>query len=297
MADRWTSLYGGATPVTVSATQQPFTPADLVSIGYGEGSFFFRNTMTDKGAATSLRIETYIEDVRTLAGQTATVSFYAKGAVTSANIRCYFLQAFGSGGSASTFTSPAQGAGSLTSSWQRFSFTFTVPSITGKTIGAGSNLTLRIQSESITNGDVIDIWGVQVEAGSVATPFRRNANSIQGELAACLRYFERLQGGIGAVVGAAQARSGTDLETFISFAPKRTFPTYSASSTTYRARGDGSTTRTVTFSSFEATTHVSEGNQAGIAARINVTGSFTQGYAYHLCFAASGQYLDLSAEL
>jgi hypothetical protein len=66
-----------------------------------------------------------------------------------------------------------------------------VPSITGKTIGAGSKVMLRLDFGTDANGDEIEIWGVQLEAGVVATPFRRNAPSIQAELAACQRYYYR----------------------------------------------------------------------------------------------------------
>jgi hypothetical protein len=77
-----------------------------------------------------------------------------------------------------------------TSSWQRFTVTGLVHSIAGKTIGAGNHLRVNIRQAS-ASGSVMDVWGVQLEAGSVATPFRRNANSLQGELAACQRYYYR----------------------------------------------------------------------------------------------------------
>jgi hypothetical protein len=130
-----------------------------------------------------------IEDVRTFAGQTVTLSFWAK-ADASRSIRPILIQRFGSGGSSNVTTDTASNV-DLTTSWTRYTRTFTLPSIVGKTIGDNNSLGLNLDSQSLNATQTIDIWGVQLEAGPVATPFRRNANSLQGELAACQRYYWR----------------------------------------------------------------------------------------------------------
>jgi hypothetical protein len=83
-----------------------------------------------------------------------------------------------------------------------------VPSISGKTIGtssfvqvglwtsAGTDFNSRTGSLGIQN-TTIDIWGVQAEAGSTATDFQTATGTLQGELAACQRYYIRLGNSAG----------------------------------------------------------------------------------------------------
>jgi hypothetical protein len=70
---------------------------------------------------------------------------------------------------------------------------------------------------------------VQLEPGTVANDFRRNANSIQGELAACQRYFERVGptgSSNGAILGPGIGISSTLVRcTIRSSVPKRIGPT------------------------------------------------------------------------
>jgi hypothetical protein len=76
----------------------------------------------------------------------------------------------------------------VTTSWQRFSATGTLASISGKTVGDGSYVYAYFAFPANT-ALTIDIAGFQIENGSVATQFSRSAGTIQGELAACQRYF------------------------------------------------------------------------------------------------------------
>jgi hypothetical protein len=185
-ADRW----GFYTSVSTnkSITRQSFTPGELNIPSFGDPSFYLRFAETSATVADDNALYQPIEDVRTFAGQTVTVSFYARSSNVNSTIRPSFTQVFGIGVSSSvTVNGNFQ---TLTTSWARYSQTFSVPAISGKTLAANNflQLTLSIGTSRVQN---VDVWGVEVEAGSVATPFRRNANSLQGELAACQRYYEK----------------------------------------------------------------------------------------------------------
>jgi hypothetical protein len=171
---------------SMTASRQTFTPGAAPVAGY-EGQFFHRLSIGSLGTSTGWILHQRIEDVRTFAGQATTFSFWARSSNTQ-TLGVGWEQNFGSGGS-TLVTGELVESINLTSSWTRYSYTVTLPSISGKTIGTNPYLIFSFGiGSSIKTGD-FDIWGVQVEAGAVATPFRRNAPSIQAELAACQRYY------------------------------------------------------------------------------------------------------------
>lgn len=175
-ADRW-RVYNGVVSSTATVSQQTFTPGTAPVSGY-EGTYFLRAALSGYTSGT-FDISQRIEDVRTFAGQTVTISFWAKAAATT-TLAFYLSQLMGTGGSGDSTVSftPI----SVTTSWVRYTATATVGSLAGSTIGSGSSLAAIFR---LTSNASLDIWGVQVEAGSVATPFKRNAPSIQAERATC----------------------------------------------------------------------------------------------------------------
>jgi hypothetical protein len=214
---------------TCTTSRQDFTPGTAPVAGY-EGRNFLRAAISGQSASTDYyQYRHLIEDVTNFAGQTVTLSFWAKANSGTPSIAANFVQNFGTGGtpSAATFATTAQKT-AITTSWVRYSLTFAIASIAGKTLGTTANtssLELRLylsagsafNSEAATLGiqtNTFDIWGVQLEAGSVATDFQTATGTIQGELAACQRYYYRASAGSQAYArfGIARASSTTNLE-------------------------------------------------------------------------------------
>jgi hypothetical protein len=191
-ADRW-SIQADGTTTTRTISRQAFTPGTAPVAGY-EGNFFLRYAQTTAGNNSYNFLTTRIENVTSYAGQAVTLSFWAK-ADAARTVTTSVTQNFGSGGSGSV--SNGSQSNSLTTSWQRFTSTFTMASIAGKTIGTSSFLevTFTLPNGAIT--PTIDFWGVQLENGSTATPFQTATGTIQGELAACQRYYYRSLGNTG----------------------------------------------------------------------------------------------------
>jgi hypothetical protein len=187
LADRWKISFSG-TPTTFSQSQQAFSAGTAPVAGY-EAAFFHRIAVTTVGTATGVILMQPIEDVRTFAGQTVTLSFWAKGDSSRTPSSILLQQNFGSGGSGAVNTSVSSPT-TITSSWTRYSYTFNLPSISGKTIGT-SNYLLVYLAMPVASSSSFDSWGWQLEAGSVVTPFvPAGGGSVGAELALCQRYFE-----------------------------------------------------------------------------------------------------------
>ena len=199
--DRW---YCQAVDGTTTYSAQTFTLGAAPVAGY-EGTNFARVVSTGQTLVSAQsNIRQQIESVRTFAGQTVTVSFWAKASAGTPNIAFSFAQYFGSGGSPSATVNTPLAKTAITASWVRYSASVAVPSISGKTLGTANNDSLililwtsagsNFDSQTNTLGiqsSTIDFWGVQVEYGSKATPFQTATGTIQGELSACMRYYQK----------------------------------------------------------------------------------------------------------
>jgi hypothetical protein len=206
LADRFRVTYDGTAPTSRTYSQQIFALGTAPVAGY-EGKFFGRLAITTKGSNTKSGLAQYIEGVRTFAGQTVTISFWAKcdsARTGSLQVQQYFGQT----GSPSATVTVSDTSLSYTTSWARYSVTMTFPSIAGKTLGTAGNDAIYVNFyHNSADGSTFDIWGVQAEYGSKATPFQTaSGGSLQGELAMCQRYFVRF--GLAAVSNSFVGQGG-----------------------------------------------------------------------------------------
>ena len=291
--DRWMSNYDG-TAGTYTISQQAFTAGTAPVAGY-ESQFFARYAVTVAGTGGAVRaFDNRMEDVRTFAGQTVTVSFWAK-ADASRSVGVQLYQNFGSGGSGEVYTSGT--SASVTTSWARYSTTISVPSISGKTIGTSSFLGLRL---TIPYGATatIDVWGVQAEAGSVATAFQTATGTLQGELAACQRYFQRLVNGsetTNEAITLAQAYGTSGAIAALQWlVPMRTTPTMTVSAISHFAIFNASASD-LTATTFALTSSGTTSRHGRLD--VGVSSGLVGGNAGYVRSISASSTLDISAEL
>ena len=257
--DRFYCGYDGSGS-TRTISQQAFTAGTAPVAGY-ESQYFMRIATTVAGSGqTYANLYQPIEDVRTFAGQTITLSFWAK-ADASRTLTPTYGQIFGSGGSGSVYG--LFSALSLTTSWQRFTTTVTLQNISGKTIGAGSMLQINL-TFPLNTVCTIDYWGVQLEAGSVATAFQTATGTIQSELAACQRYYFRNTTGSSAPISQIGiAQTGTTCDMIYTFpVTMRVIPS------------------AIEYSGIQQWTPALSGGQSGGTYAINVAGTQTTQIRY-----------------
>jgi hypothetical protein len=190
--DRWRSFHFGNT--TYSA--QTFTAGNEIP---GQEPINFARIVTVSQASdiSYASLQQRIEDVRTCAGQTVTVSFWAKSGSGTPQVRVGLSQNFGTGGSSSV--GALSSLFTLSTGWQRFTANITLPSISGKTIGSSSFLEFQLWVSASSGLNIVplqnntfDFWGVQLEQNYQPTPFEQRPYGV--ELALCQRYYQRLLG-------------------------------------------------------------------------------------------------------
>ena len=297
VCDRW-QAYRNATGLTVSR-QTTSDTTNLPNIQYA------MRTQRDSGN-TSTQIIYFASSVETInaipfAGKTVTLSYYAKcGANYSASGSTINVRVrTGTGTDQSVLNGytgnadPLSTSATLTTTWQRFAHSFTV-SATATEFAPYLNWT---PVGTASTNDWVEITGVQFDVGtwtaSTAPTFRRSGGTIQGELAACQRYYNRLATGTGLAFMNAHYYSTTQINAIKDFpVVMRTTPTLDAASgSSYYLFIKG------TNDAFNSLTIASDTSTSTGSVFNNSEASGTAGYAGYLYTNNASAYVAFSAEL
>ena len=234
------------------------------------------------------------------AGKAISYSFYARAganySAASGALAVYLTSGTGTDqnnitGSFTGATQVVNSTATLTTTWQRFTYTGTVAA-------TATQLSPQFQFTPVgTAGanDYYEITGVQVEIAASASAYSPNGATLQGELAACLYYFNRLAGeGNGQMISNGQCWSSTNAMASVEYPIMRVAPTITYSTASFFSLQNATNTEvaitalasySIKRSSYKPDMTVASGLVAGNATSFQLRSTGTVGT------------LDLSAEL
>lgn len=177
-ADRWKVVQSGGS--TTCSRESSIVPS------FAQYSYKMTQATSAAQVFAIQTIET--SNAIQLAGKTVVLSgYFAASSSTAVTVDIAYSTNVDNGTEASwtgylTPVSGGSGTVNSTASFTRVSGVYSIPA-------NAKSLQVRVWTSSLTVGTSLYFCGIQLEEGVTATPFRRNANSIQGELAACQRYY------------------------------------------------------------------------------------------------------------
>jgi hypothetical protein len=196
-ADRWwTNNSAGTTTISQETT--------IVPTG-----FRYSQKLTQSVSAAALVTYQAMETSTALmfAGQTISLSaLVAASASTAVGLEMSFSTSVDNGinGTWTAITAISGGSTTPTSTtFVKLSGVYAIPS-------TAKSLRIGISIPSITSGTSFYWTGMQFEFGSVPTTFKRSGGTIQGELAACQRYFYQLVNSASLPFGAGMNYTASD---------------------------------------------------------------------------------------
>jgi hypothetical protein len=231
-------------------------------------------------------------------GKIVTLSFYARAGAnySSASSALTATLANGTGTDQNYLTGAYTGPNSiissavtLTTTWQRFTASGTVPT---------NSTEMAIQFSNVPVGtaganDYFEVTGVQIDVGSVALPFRTYAATIQGETSACQRYYISYTSSDGSLTSGF-ATGTTNAYRYGVYLPTSMRTTPSASSVGTLILYDGAATTNITGIG-SVRTLTSSGNVNAVSVDFTVASGLTQ-YRPYMLLIQSATFI-LSAEL
>ena len=186
-ADRWYVTRGGNLDYALKTVSGGNNPP----VGFNSYGQYLNKTATNPFIAVLQTLET-TDSIR-FAGKTVTLSFYARATANTTKSKSLIAD-IGYNTTADTKSNTYVGSttftiafGTAATDWTYCTLTASIPS-NAKTVGSR---TYQAPAGGLAVDDGFEITGVQLEIGSVATPFARAGGSIGGELALCQRYYEK----------------------------------------------------------------------------------------------------------